>query len=316
MNGHIAIYIRYAEINGQVFLLSDYLRHGITDLAIGLQGNVDALSHAGILNILCRAAAGNFRLLGNIVNQIMYVQYVTAGKNTFYIRLTVLVNHRTTGNAIKGHTCALGQLILRNQTNGQKQRITGNELLGTGYGLTAFDFSNGYTFQTLFAVDLDNGMAQLQGNVKVIQTLLNVTSQTAGIGHQFANSMNLCTFQSHTASHDQTDITGTQNDNFFTGHITHLVYILLCSTGTKDTGRTAARNIQRTFGTLTTAHGQNDSLGFDLENTIFFVGGGDHFIVGNIQYHGTQFKGNAQFSHLGFILPGILRTGQFFTKFM
>ena len=163
-------------------------------------------------------------------------------------------------------------------------------------------------------MDLYYGVAQLQRNIVIVQTLLNISCKTAGVGHQFANCVYLGALQGHSSCHDQTDVTGTQDNDFFAGQIAHLVYVLLGSTCTENTCRTAACNIQSAFGTLSAAHSQHDSLSLDLENAVFLVGSGDHLVFCDIQNHGAQLVRNTKLAYLLFVSPCILGTGQLFAE--
>jgi len=57
--------------------------------------------------------------------------------------------------------------------------------------------------------------------------------------------------------------------------------------GGEHTCRTAAGNGQRTAGTFSASHGQNNGLCLNLENSFFFIRSSDHFILCDIQNHGS-----------------------------
>ena len=96
-------------------------------------------------------------------------------------------------------------------------------------------------------MQLDNGVAEQQGNVKVVQTLLDIPRKTAGIGHKLANGVNLCALKCHSARHDKSDIARAENYNLFAGHISLDSYKLLRRSRAVHAGRSAARNVERAF---------------------------------------------------------------------
>ena len=67
---------------------------------------------------------------------------------------------------------------------------------------------NGNTFHTFLPFDIYYGMAQLQRNAEIIQTLYNISLQTAGVGHQLCHHLDFGSLQSHTPCHNQPDISG------------------------------------------------------------------------------------------------------------
>ena len=71
------------------------------------------------------------------------------------------------------------------------------------------DFCNRDSLDTVFALNVDDGVAELQRDAEIIQTLYDVSLQTTGVRHQFGNYLDLRAFQRHAACHDQTNVTGT-----------------------------------------------------------------------------------------------------------
>ena len=242
------------------------------------------------------------------------MQNVTGCEDTGNVGFQALVDSGTVGDGVDGNTGGLAQLVLGDQAAGQQQGVTLIEFFSAGDGLATVNLCQGDAFHALLALDVHDSVAQLQGDAEVIQTLDDVTLQTAGVGHQFGNDLNLCAFQSHTAGHDQADVTGTQNHALTAGQESFHVDQALCGTGGVDTGGTEAGNIQSTTGTLTAAHSQNNSLGLQLEQTVLTVHGGDNLVSAQIQDHGVQLVGDTQLLHLLDEAAGVFGTGQLFLE--
>ena len=81
------------------------------------------------LDIGCGSPAGHRALIGYVIHQVMHMQYVATSKNAGNICLQCIVNHSARGGGAELNTCAQGQLIFRNQANGQKQGIAVEILL-------------------------------------------------------------------------------------------------------------------------------------------------------------------------------------------
>ena len=74
--------------------------------------------------------------------------------------LAVFVNQCAIGHGVNGNAGGSGQLVFRDQTDRQQQRITGNVALGLLDGLTArIHLRDGHALQALGAVDLHHGGA-------------------------------------------------------------------------------------------------------------------------------------------------------------
>ena len=167
--------------------------------------------------------------LRNKIHQIMNMKNISAGKNTFYICLQTFVYHRSGSHIAQLHTCLSGKLILRDQTNRKKKRIAFKKFLCTGNRASVFVYlCKSDSFHTFFSFYVNHCMAKLQRDSKVIQALHDISLQASGIWHQFCHCLNLCTFQRHTSSHDQSDITRSQDHYFFSRHKSFHVYKALC----------------------------------------------------------------------------------------
>ena len=115
-----------------------------------------------LFHISCRVLSGDRRLLRYKVHKIMYMEHISAGENTFDVRLQALVDLRTGCHRVHVHAHSPGYLILRDQSDGEKQRITAVFLFCSGNRLS-FSVYLGQcnSFQPLFSLDVHHRMAQL-----------------------------------------------------------------------------------------------------------------------------------------------------------
>ena len=247
----------------------------------------------------------------------MDMKHVTTGKYAVYIRLQTFIHYRTGCHRIQLYSYLGRKFILRDQSTGQKQGITIIIFFCTRNRLAILIYlCKCYTFHALLSFDVYHCVTQLQRNTIIIQTLHDITFQTAGIWHQLCYHLNLGTLQRHTSRHDQSDISGTQDHNLFTRHSSFHIDVSLCSSCGINTRRTITRNIQCTSGTLSASHCQNHCFCLNLEQTLFFIHYSNNFIPGHIHNNRMKQIRNLHFLYLFNISSGILRSGQFFLKCM
>ena len=72
----------------------------------------------------CGAAFG-----GDVVHQIVDMDHVAAGEDAAAAGLHLLVHGRSVGDGVNGNAGGPGQFVLRNQTHGEQQGITGDTAL-------------------------------------------------------------------------------------------------------------------------------------------------------------------------------------------
>ena len=137
----------------------------------------------------------------------MDMKDIAARKDSLYICLQALVDHRSFCDRVHLHAHLGGELVFRDQTAGEKQRVAGIVLLRSRYRFSVRIYlGNRHSFHPFFSPDIHNRMTQFQRNIEIIQTLHNVSFQTAGIRHQLCHDLNLCAFQCHASCHDETDV--------------------------------------------------------------------------------------------------------------
>ena len=261
-------------------------------------------------------ASGSCRFLGNVVHQIVNVEDIACCEDTGNAGFQAFVDGRAVGHRIQLHARSAAELIFGDQATGKKQCITLVMLLRAGDGFSVFHPGQSDALHSGLTLNVHHGMAQLQRNAVVIQTLDDIPLQAARVRHQLGHDLYLRTFQGHTASHNQTDITGTQNDDFPARQISLHVHQTLGSTRGVDTGRTIARDIQGASGTLPAAHCQNNRFGFQSKQAILPVHGGYGFILRQVENHGVELVGDLQLPDLLDKSAGIFGAGKLFLKGM
>ena len=285
-----------------------FLSGGIADLSFDIQS---------------RIFAGFFRLLGNIVHQIMDMKHISAGKNTGYTGFQAFIYVGAGGDGTHIHTQLSGQFIFRDQPHGKQKRVTGDIFLRTRNGFPLFiHLSQGHALHSFLSVDIHHGSTELQGNAEIIQTLHDISLQAAGIGHQLRNHLDLRPFQGHTPGHDKADVTGAQDDNFLSRHKSVHIDKALGRPSGINARRTVARDIQRPSRPFPAAHGEDDGFGSKRHQAVLPVHRRHCFfrsVIGSrrdIQNHGVQLAGNSQFLYLSNKTGCIFRPRQLLLKGM
>ena len=147
--------------------------------------------------------------------------------------------------------------------------------------------------------------------------MYDISGQTIGEGTNFQDSFHFASFETHTASHNQTNITAAENNYLFAWQETFHVNHTLSSAGSKDTCRTFTRNANSTAGTFPAAHSQNNCFTLNLQKTFFRADSNNSFILKNFQNHGINqsFYFRLIFDQL-YTAIRIARSGQFFFEVM
>ena len=85
-----------------------------------------------------------------------------------------------------------GQFIFRDQSHGKDQGITGDFFFRPGNGPQMFiHLSHHYAFQPVPATDIRYCMAQIEGNIIIMEALFDVPGQTAGNGIDFIDTLHM-----------------------------------------------------------------------------------------------------------------------------
>ena len=115
--------------------------------------------------------------------------------------------------------------------------------------------------QAVVPVDSRYRMAQVQRNAVIIQALLHIAGQTAGIWLDLKHGLDMSAFQRKPAGHNHADVPGSQDDHFLCGHYIAEVNISLGNPCRKHTGRALTGDSQSASGTLPASHGKDHGLG-------------------------------------------------------
>ena len=199
----------------------------------------------------------------------MDVEYVPGGKDAVHIGLVVLVHNGSLAPAVQDHPCSKGELIFRNQPHGENQGVAGPGLFRAGDGLHALvHLGDHHALQALFSQDVGHGMAQIQGDVVIPQTLLNVPGQAAGVGLNLEYRPDMGALQGEPPGHDHADIPGAKNHNLFSHHLVVQVYVGLGHPRGVHAGGPLPRDADGAPGPLPAAHGQDDRLCLNLQDAL------------------------------------------------
>ena len=173
----------------------------------------------------------------------------------------------------------LCDLVFGQQPYAEQQRVARDLPFGPGDRLQFFvdggDYDRGHP---LFAVDRDDRMRKIEGDVKVLQTLHDVAVEPRRIGHQLDDSLDLRALERHSARHDQPDVSAAQNDDLFAGHESVDVDQLLRRTCRKHARRAAAGDVDRPARPFAAAASQDYRLCAVFDKTVLRAHAGDDLV--------------------------------------
>ena len=294
---------------------ADVLGDGVGDAVA-----VFHFQHRAVL--LCRAqdvvgggSPGPLALGGDEVHQVMDMGHIAAGKDAGHGGLHIFIDHRAVGSGIDGDARLAGQLIFGDEAHGEQQGVAVKHHLGTGDGLTAFiHLRDHHLLHPVPSSDIGDRMGEVEGNVVVVETLDDVSVQTAGVGHDLHAGQDLCALQSHAAGHDEADVAAAQDDHPAAGQPALHIDVALGRASGKYAGRPLAGDGDGAPGPLPAAHGQNDGLCLLDVIPGVLAHHVDLPVRGDGEHHGVQ-----PYLHAGVLqhvneTPGIFRAGQLLLK--
>ena len=286
------------------------LRHGVAHAVLPHQ--TDALAAAGTLQHTPGGAASRCRrLLRDEVHQIVDVQHVATGEHAGQGGSQRLVHHRPAGDGVQCRAGLPGQLVLRQQSHAQQQRVAGDVPLRAGDGQALpVHLRQRHTGEMLLPVDLHHRGGQVQGDMEIVQTLDDVALQTTGVGHDLRHGLDLGALQRHTPGHDEPDVAGAEDHHLPSRQIALHVHHALGRARRPDTGGAGARDVQRAPGPLAAAHGQHHRLRPDLPQAHGASRDGQHLLRRDVQHHAVRPRRDAPLPHGVDIALGVLRAGQ------
>ena len=137
------------------------------------------------------------------------MEYISAGEYAGNIGFKAFVDNRTGGHGRKGDAQLAGKFIFRDKTAGKQQSIAGNLLLSTRNGLAVSAyFCKRDAGNAVFSLNVYDRMGKLEGNIKILEALDDISLQPAGIRKKLCHDFNGSTFQSHAPRHDEPDVAG------------------------------------------------------------------------------------------------------------
>ena len=131
-------------------------------------------------NISCGSLACNLALLSDKVNKIVYVKNIAAGEYSLVICFSVFINYRAVCDSVKPDSGVFGELVFGYKTDREQKRIALNCSFRPGDGAAVFvNACNRNTCDAVFTLDIYNRGAEIQRNVKVVETLDYVSCKSA-----------------------------------------------------------------------------------------------------------------------------------------
>ena len=167
---------------------------------------------------------------------------------------------------------------------------------------------------TLLALNVHNGVAELERNAEVVQTLDNIALQTAGIRQQLRYNQHLRALKRHAPRHNEANVAAAENDDSAAGHeALHVDEPLRC-TGGINARRAVAGDVQRAAASFPAAHGQDDRACVDLDQSFLAVDRRNMLICADGQYHRVEFIFDLAFKRLRDVTRSVFRAGQLFAE--
>ncbi len=238
------------------------------------------------------------------------MQNVSRREYAGYARLQGFIHNGAVRHGAHPRSGTAPQLVLRQKSAGEEQRVTLVMLLRPRNRLPVLHPCKRDPADPLLSLNVHHRTAQLQRNSEILQTLHDVALESPGIGHQLGNAQDPGPLQCHAPCHDQTDIPGAEDDHPPSRQIPlHIDQSLGRARGV-DAGRTRPRYVQRAPRPFPAAHGKDDRAGPDRQLPVLAIHGRNDAVSGDVQHHGIQPVRNSQRFHLIGIAGRIFRSRQ------
>ena len=169
-------------------------------------------------------------------------------------------------------------------------------------------------FDAFFALNVDDGMREVEGDAVIVEALDDVALETAGIGHELGDAEDFRAFERHAARHDEADVAAAQNDDALAGHIAVNIDEALRGAGREDACRAVAGDIERAARAFAAAHREDDGLGFDAEHAVRAVHRGHGLVRRDVHDHRVELVLDIALENFVDKARGIFRAGQLFFK--
>ena len=159
-------------------------------------------------------------------------------------------------------------------------------------------------------------MGQVQGDVEVPETLLDVSRQSGRSGFHLIDPQDFRAFEGQPAGHDEADVAGAQNDTSLRGHLAAEVDEVLGRAGREDAGGTGAVDGDLLRGPFPAAGGEHHGLCRNGVDAFPVDDDGLEAVRGllHVRDEGLEQRRDAAFLELVDEPLGVLRAGEFFLE--
>ena len=123
-------------------------------------------------------------------------------------------------------------------------------------------------------MDFGDGVGEEERDAEILEALLDVPGEAAGIGHQLGHHLHLRPLEGHPAGHNQADVAAAEDDDLLARHIALDVDELLGGAGGVDAGRAGAGDVQCPAVPLPAAHREDHRPGGALGEAVLLADGG------------------------------------------
>ena len=192
------------------------------------------------------------------------MEHVSAGVDTLGFGFAELVDRRAVCHSVELYSRASCKLIFGDKSDGEQERVAFDVFFRSRDGSSAVRFvncGNCYSRDSLLAVNFCDSVGEFERNAEIVETLDNVSSQTARIRHNLTYAFDFRAFKGHSASHNKSDVARAENYYLFAGHEAFDVDVSLSASGSVNTRGTSSGNVQRTACPLTASHSEYNRVG-------------------------------------------------------
>ena len=176
----LSIYIKGIDVyKRQVHTLiharqADALGHGVGDAVsiFKLQRRAGALSALGIAG---RGSACPLALSRHIVHKVVHMHHIAAGENTVCLGLHIFVHQRAVRAPVHGDTSGAGQLVFRDQAHAEQNGVAVKfHFRARNRAAVFIHLRYDGLLHPPVALDIHDGVGQVQGDVVVVQALHDI----------------------------------------------------------------------------------------------------------------------------------------------
>ena len=197
------------------------------------------------------------------------MQGVAAAEYARHARHQPLIDIGALGGRVERHAELLRNLVLRQQADGEDQRIAAYDALGARDGLhLLIHLADLHGLHTLCADHARHGGGEVQGNVIVVQALCNVARKAGGCILNFVYALHFSALERQAAGHDHADVAAAEDHAFFRGHAAHEVDEMLRRARGVNAGGAVAVDPNLAGRFFPAAAGQHERITFLIENAV------------------------------------------------